>query len=152
MANNPTVWAVVEDSMMLRMLCVAIVAGLMFGLGGCHHARYIQLRKATAEELKEQSTEDLLWAAGTAANRRAVDNTLLDELAIRYEWTDEQLERIKNRELYRGYTKEMLIAVRGRPGWNSTRHVDWRGKTESLDYGNMFIHMSNGVVTGWTTF
>jgi len=138
--------------MMLRMLCGAIAAGVMFGLGGCSHGKYIELRRASANELKERSTEELLWAAGIAASRNARDDTLIDELAIRLDWPEEARDKIKKSVVSQGFTREMLVAARGHPGAHSTKHVGWYGKRETISYGDTYFHVDNGIVTGWTKF
>jgi len=146
------VWAVVEDSMMLRMLCVAIAAGLKLGLGGCWHGKYIELRQATAEELKTRTDEELLWAAGIAARRSTQDETIINELASRHEWSEEDADRVRNRKIYTGYSREMLVASWGWPD-SVSEVVSAFGRRQTYRYSWTSVFLNNGErVSGWVSY
>lgn len=130
-----------------RMLKAAGVLAVLMNVGGCEfHA----LMLATPEELRAIEDDDKIIRAHQQSLGMGGDDTLLDEVARRRGWSDEDREDIRKGTVRQGFTKWQLFAARGyTPPYVS---VSALGRSETYDYGSTTFYVRDGKVTGWSSW
>ena len=133
--------------MLKWMMLAAMVVGMLGSLGGCTTSR---LAHATPEELREVDDKTLV---NTFTRMRAYsdgDGTVLDEMARRFEWTDREVQDIRDSTIRRGYHRYQVFAALGPASQGGGKRTSALGSTETIRFGSLYVTLYNDEVQSWT--
>lgn len=134
----------------IAAVCCAIV------MQGCGLAYEMKANKVTnsymamtPEQLKQMSTDDILWVWKWSRTKRMDwDDELFAEVVDRCELTDRQIDLIRNRMIHVGMPRDILELSWGFGSRPKNESRTWLGHSYRIEYPSNNIYFNDGEVSG----